>query len=126
MRPVEPIVTHERLVPEEEWPGIVRWKTLLGGPDGPDVAMTVGVATIDPGMSTDGARHRHDPPEVYLFAEGTGVVHLGDDEHPVEAGSVVLVPGGVEHFVRNTGTGPLRFHYVFPVDRMADVVYEFG
>ena len=46
--------------------------------------MTVGLATIDPGASTDGAPHRHAPAEVYLFRSGRGVVHVGDREVPVE------------------------------------------
>jgi mannose-6-phosphate isomerase-like protein (cupin superfamily) len=121
----EPVVVHERDRPEEEWPGIVRWRTLLGGADDPAVGMTVGFATIDPGSSTDGAPHRHAPAEVYLFRSGRGVVQVGDREIPVEPGSVVVVPGGARHFVHNPGDEPLCFHYVFGVDRFADVVYEF-
>jgi Cupin domain len=34
-------------------------------------------------------------------------VFCGGDRSPVNPGSVVFVPGNVEHQVRNTGAGPL-------------------
>ena len=63
--------------------------------------------------------------ELYYFLSGRGNVHLDGVEQPVEAGSVVFVPGGTPHFVRNSGDEVLRLLYVFPVDSFGDVEYVF-
>jgi len=53
--------------------------------------------------------HVHDvTEEVFYFIRGTGVVILGEHEIPVEPGSVVAVPVGVRHGVRNTGPDILQ------------------
>ena len=53
--------------------------------------------------------HVHDATEeVFYFIRGTGVVVLGEKEIPVKAGSVVAVPLGVCHGVRNTGRDILQ------------------
>ena len=50
---------------------------------------------------------------------------LAGANHPVEAGSAVFVPGEVEHGITNTGSGLLRFFYIFDVDAFTDVRYGF-
>ena len=122
--PGRAVVVHLDDVAEEAWPGIVTWRTLLGGEATPTDGLTVGVAEIPVGGSTEGADHRHDPPEAYVVLAGTGIVHLDGAVHPVRAGSAVAVPGGAWHHVENTGEEPLRLVFVFPVRRFADVVYE--
>ena len=53
--------------------------------------------------------HVHDATEeVFYFIRGTGIVVLGEREIPVRAGSVVAVPVGVRHGVRNTGKDILQ------------------
>ena len=46
--------------------------------------------------------------EVYYFQDGEGVVTVEGEEVPVAADDVVLVPAGVDHGVRNSGSTPLR------------------
>ena len=46
-------------------------------------------------------------------------------DHPLEPGSVVFIPGGTRHFVRNTGHETMRLLYMFAVDRFSDVEYVF-
>jgi len=46
--------------------------------------------------------------EVFYFIRGAGIVVLGNKEIPVKAGSVVAVPVGVRHGVRNTGKDILQ------------------
>jgi oxalate decarboxylase/phosphoglucose isomerase-like protein (cupin superfamily) len=43
----------------------------------------------------------------------------------VRAGTAVFIPGHAEHAVRNTGTKPLHFVYVFPIHSFDEVEYEF-
>lgn len=46
--------------------------------------------------------------EIYYFLQGSGVMWVDGEEEPVQAGDAVLVPPGVDHGFRNTGTEPLR------------------
>lgn len=118
-------VGHERDVERESWPDIVAWRTLLSSDRTPSTGMTVGTAEIAPGSTVDGARHHHADHEVYYVIAGTGFVHLDGTEHPVEAGSVVFVPGNTPHFVRNTGDDTLKLLFAFAVDRFSDVQYVY-
>ena len=118
-------IAHERDIEVEGWGGIVSWRTLISADRTPTVGLTAGTADIEPGATVDGALHHHAPHELYYFLAGCGHVHIDGEEHPVEAGSVVFVPGGTPHFVRNTGDEVLRLLYTFPVDSFTDVEYEF-
>ena len=120
----EPHLVREQDCPEESWGDIVSWRTLISADRSPTEALTVGTAEIHPGASTDGALHRHQPPEVYYFLAGTGVVHIGDAAYPVEPGMAVFIPANEWHFVANTGTEPLRLLYAFAVDSFDEVRYE--
>jgi mannose-6-phosphate isomerase-like protein (cupin superfamily) len=44
---------------------------------------------------------------------GTGMVVLNGEQHPMEDGSVVVIPAGVEHNVVNTGRSPLRLYVLY-------------
>ena len=123
---VNAYVAHERDVEIEAWDGIVNWRTLVSGDRTPTHAMTVGTAEIPVGAPVEGARHRHAEPEIYYVISGYGDVYLDQDAHPVEPGSAVFVPGGVWHYVQNTGPTPLKLVYVFAVDHYAAVRYEFA
>jgi len=46
--------------------------------------------------------------EIFYFIRGKGVVILGEKEVSVRAGSVVRVPAGTVHGVRNTGPDILQ------------------
>lgn len=43
--------------------------------------------------------HRHSQPglEVNLTCSGRGTLHVGSESHPLSAGAVVIIPGGVPH-----------------------------
>lgn len=45
--------------------------------------------------------HTHPTEEVYFFHRGHGVVIVGEEEHPVEAGDWVEIPPDAYHTVRN-------------------------
>ena len=120
-----PIVGHESTLELEGLGPIVSWRTLVDGDSTPTERITAGIAEIDPGAPVDGALHHHSDPELYYFIQGRGAVHLDGEEHPVEPGSFVYVPGGTPHFVRNLGPETLKLLYVFAVDRFSQVEYVF-
>lgn len=54
--------------------------------------------------------HRHlREDETFMVLEGELEVHVGDETHRAQAGSVVHVPRGAVHFFRNTSPEPARF-----------------
>jgi mannose-6-phosphate isomerase-like protein (cupin superfamily) len=104
--------------------GRLRWRTLFSQGLTPTEAITCGVAELGPGDRLE--RHRHAPPEVYYIVAGEGIVFLDGREIAVSAGASVFIPGMAEHGIRQTGSGALRFFYVFAVDSFDSVEYLFG
>ena len=46
---------------------------------------------------------------MYIITEGQGTAFVGGEERVLLPGVVLASPAGVEQFVRNEGSGPLRF-----------------
>ena len=70
--------------------------------------MMLNEAKINPGRET--ALHRHESMvEYYYFTSGYGSVKMGGGEGDVTVGSVVMVPAGVDHQIRNEGDVDLEF-----------------
>ena len=65
---------------------------------------------LDPGVSE--GSHTHEGgnalEEIYYFIKGEGVMWFDGEDVPVRAGDAMLVPPGVDHGFRNTGTEPLK------------------
>jgi mannose-6-phosphate isomerase-like protein (cupin superfamily) len=124
----EPIILDQSAVPLETWSdpvrGVVAFRTLVGDGTTATDSLTAGVTEMGPGGWL--GHHRHEPAEIYYVLEGTGTVVLAGQEHPVHAGSSVFIPGDVEHGIRNTGPGQLRFFYAFAVGSFADIAYRFS
>lgn len=64
---------------------------------------------LEAGGSDGGLHYRRSDTLLYV-TEGTLRAQLGDEEHVVESGSLVLVPGGVAHTVANDG--PTESHHL--------------
>jgi mannose-6-phosphate isomerase-like protein (cupin superfamily) len=73
-----------------------------------DVTQFVGV--IPPGRAP---LHSHTYDEVVYVVEGEGVLHLGDRDTPLAAGSCIHLPPLVMHCLENVGTTPMRVMGVF-------------
>jgi len=57
--------------------------------------LVVGVLRVLPGgLDIQGT---HDQDEVYAVVAGRGVLRLGDVDHPVSPGSIILVPARLPH-----------------------------
>jgi quercetin dioxygenase-like cupin family protein len=103
--------------------GRLRWCLLDDGLSPSPESVTTGVMTLD----EDGwlGRHRHAAPEVYYVLEGDAVVAVDDEEVRVGAGSLVRLPGDVEHGIRAVD-GSVRVLFVFPTAAFDHVDYRFS
>ena len=122
----KPFVVSEQDCPPERWENAassLKWRTLISGDRNPTSALTLGVAELAPGDGHEPRWHSHAQPEVYYVLQGQGVVNIDGEEHPVESGSAVFIPGNALHGSRNTGVEPMRILYVFPADSFDEVEY---
>ena len=121
-------VVHETDCPIESRPaGLlsgVTWRTLISGDRSPTSGLTVGIAEIEPGKSGPIRPHSHPQAEAYYVLARQGRVLIGEEFHPLRAGSAALIPGDAAHTAVNTGSEVLRLLYVFPTDAFEDVEYS--
>lgn len=67
-----------------------------------------GVYVFDPGETAHPEpRHVHDVDEVFIFLQGSGVIPIDGQDHPVRAGDVVVVAAGEDHHTRSSIDDPL-------------------
>ena len=71
-------------------------RELAGIPSGNATNQSLAEAVVPPGGATIAHLH-HRSEEIYLFAEGSGRMRLGEEERPVRAGDCVVIPPGVAH-----------------------------
>ena len=114
----------------EGWPadqvavrGTLQWKDLLGSDPQEGADMVLGVARVRQGESL--APHRHSQPETYFTLSGRGVVTIDGVAHPVEAGTMVFIPGDAQHQIDNANAEDLQILYAFAIDDFAKVEYRF-
>lgn len=89
----------------------VTGRVLIGKADGAD-HFTMRCFEMGPGGFTP--RHTHEwEHEVFVHA-GEGQVLLTDTWHDISAGSVIFVPGNVEHQFRNNTDATLTFLCLIP------------
>ena len=63
--------------------------------------------TIAPGATS--TRHGHDEDETFIILSGEGVMHVDDEQRPVERGDVVYLPRFSQHFLENSSaSSPLE------------------
>lgn len=105
--------------------GDVTWKTLISSPQTKTNSLTAGIATCPP-KTGHLCPHRHQQPEIYHITEGRGTVEIDGAQHPVEAGSVVYIPGDAKHGIRNDDpVAELKWLYIFPTNGFGDIKYRF-
>ena len=64
------------------------------------------VMTIAPGADA-GPEEHHEGDQIIYVIEGEAVVRLGEAEHSIGAGTLITIPAGQPHHVRNRGRSPL-------------------
>ena len=66
------------------------------------------VMTIAPGED-GGPEEEHAGDQIVYIVEGEALVRIADKEHHALAGSLVMIPAGTPHYVKNPGKTPLFF-----------------
>ncbi|OOQ82404.1 cupin domain-containing protein [Penicillium brasilianum] len=121
--------TYTKATPPESFPtpanGTLTWHTLISQPHTPTSDLSAGIAVCPP-RTGHLCPHRHSQAEIYHILEGEGEVTIDGVASKVNAGSTVFIPGNAEHGIVNTGSGDLRWFYVFSTGAFGDVVYRFS
>ena len=98
---VDVVIPPEHLGPQFSGAPVVRLAAAALGTDQVDV----NAVYFEAGGRNQPHAHTHD--QILLYLEGRGVVALdGGDDQIVEAGEIVLLPGGVPHMHGATADGP--------------------
>jgi mannose-6-phosphate isomerase-like protein (cupin superfamily) len=85
-----------------------------------DQKVSIAMARVKPGVTT-ALHHLNGVEEIYILAQGTGVVHVGGQAPVmVNAGDVVVIPAGTSQSITNTGKVDLVFHCVCTPSFTAD------
>ena len=67
----------------------------------------------------------HKSDQFFRVEEGSGEATLDGVKTPIHAGFSVLVPGGAQHNIVNTGAGPLRLYTIYsPPNHRDGVVHH--
>jgi quercetin dioxygenase-like cupin family protein len=76
------------------------------------------IARVEIAPSASAGRHTHPGDEISYVTEGEGEILMeGQPPLKVKAGDGFVIPGGVKHDARNTGTSPLRLVGVYVVEK---------
>ena len=67
------------------------------------------VTWVEGGPGSEQPVHAHEQEQVYLVISGRGIMLVGDEEQDVEAGTLIFVPPGSRHCIRNPGPETLVF-----------------
>ena len=98
---------------------------LLGAtPEVGCASVTQFVGLVPPGRAPD---HFHTYDEVIYVLQGEGVLEIGGEQAPLQAGSCVHLPARLVHCLANTGDSELRLLGVFrPAGSPAEAYYPDG
>jgi quercetin dioxygenase-like cupin family protein len=76
------------------------------------------VAKVEIAPGGSAGRHTHPGDEISYVLEGEGEIMMeGQPNLKVKTGDGFIIPGGVKHDARNTGTKPLKLVGVYVVDK---------
>ncbi|MEQ8288177.1 MAG: cupin domain-containing protein [Gammaproteobacteria bacterium] len=75
--------------------------------DAVDLPYSVAMAVVAVGQQS--YKHVLDQAEVYLISQGTGIMHIDEEEQVVGQGDSVFIPAKCVQWIENTGDVPLQF-----------------
>ena len=68
------------------------------------------ITWVEGGPGSEQAVHAHPANEqVFVIVRGRGIMKVGDEEQEVGPGTMIFVPSGAGHAIRNTGEEPLVY-----------------
>jgi|TARA_B100000959_G_scaffold97401_1_gene103190 quercetin dioxygenase-like cupin family protein len=111
-------------VEKQPFPGGATYQTIVGD-DAGSTPIRLGLQISEPGYST--GTHSHPYLEVITVVEGTGEAWLEGKAGvtPIKPGVTLVLPAGLKHGFRATGTGPLKTYGVHASpDRLVDFYPE--
>lgn len=113
-------------VPVRERGGGVRTRELVTAES--DTVFTSGTTEFDPGAAV--GFHTHNCAESVLVLQGEARFDFGGESTQMAVGDATFVPEGVPHRFVNTGSGPMRLHFVYgsaePTRTMVDTGETFA
>jgi mannose-6-phosphate isomerase-like protein (cupin superfamily) len=77
-------------------------------PGAAGLSCSIAHAIVPPGESTLPHQLSRST-ELYYLLDGTGEMHIGEEQAPVCAGQCILIPPGARQYIRNTGETDLVF-----------------
>lgn len=110
-------VLAEALSRPGEQPAVGAWVNgrivaVLGSPEiATSSDLAYGLSVLPSGTTTP--THSHRAEEVALILDGSGVITVGEEEHPVARGDLFRTPPHAPHSTRATGAGPLQVLWVY-------------
>ena len=76
------------------------------------------IARVEIAPGAMAGRHTHPGDEISYILEGEGEVLMeGRPPLKVKAGDAFVIPAGVKHDARNTGTGPIKLIGIYVVEK---------
>ncbi len=83
---------------------------LLLGREGQPSSDRLAVTWVEGARASEQPLHRHEHSEqAYVIVQGRGLMTVEADRMEVERGTLVLIPVGKEHSIRNIGEEPLVY-----------------
>jgi len=67
------------------------------------------ITWVEGGPGSEQPLHAHPNEQHYVIVRGRGVMKVAGEEQEVAAGTLVFIPPGAGHAIRNTGEEPLVF-----------------
>ena len=98
-----------------EGDGLIERRNLFGSSS--NLPIQIEIWELGEGVSEGDHIHGDARPleEIYYFLEGSGEMTIEGERVLVEKNDALMVPPGLDHGIRNTGTGPLKMMIVWGI-----------
>ncbi len=91
--------------PRQHRGGQISYLLLSSGDAG---GKNLSITWIEGGPGSEQAQHSHpDSEQAYVIVEGHGLMRVAGEQQEVSAGTLIFVPRGASHSIRNIGEGKL-------------------
>lgn len=109
------VISHASQPKDERRPGVLT--RMIASSAVGSAQLCVFEQWCDPGLGAPA--HLHAVEEILTVLEGEAEIFIEDERHRATAGQSVVIPAGLKHGFKNTGTGTLRVQAI-----LASPVFE--